>query len=128
MPASTSLMCTASLDSLDGRKAWVSAQVLDRPGGTLYATAKALFVIPKVSTVQLLRCCKHQALRCKTQRAFFISSHLSAAPLLEKLICMVQDKMLPPSKHSESAAFSAQQPSDSGPETETEIERLDIQT
>ena len=49
MPASTSLICTASLDSLDGRKAWVSAQVLDKPGGTLYATGKALFVIPKVN-------------------------------------------------------------------------------
>ena len=49
VPASTSLICTASLDSLDGRKAWVSAQVLDKPGGTLYATGKALFVIPKVS-------------------------------------------------------------------------------
>lgn len=48
VPASTSLICTASLDSLDGRKAWVSAQVLDKPGGTLYATGKALFVIPKV--------------------------------------------------------------------------------
>lgn len=49
VPASTSLICTASLDSLDGRKAWVSAQVLDKPSGTLYATGKALFVIPKVS-------------------------------------------------------------------------------
>jgi hypothetical protein len=39
---------------------------------------------------------------------------------------MVQDKMLPPSKHSESAAFSAQQPGAGDPETETEIERLDI--
>ncbi len=48
VPASTSLICTASLDSFDGRKAWVSAQVLDQPGGTLYATGKALFVIPKV--------------------------------------------------------------------------------
>lgn len=56
VPASTSLICTASLDSLNGRKAWVSAQVLDRPGGTLYATGKALFVIPKVCTVQRLRC------------------------------------------------------------------------
>ncbi len=49
MPASTSLICTASLDSLDGRKAWVSAQVLDKPGGILYAIGKALFVIPKVN-------------------------------------------------------------------------------
>ncbi len=47
MPASTSLLCTASLQSLEGRKAWVLAEVLDRPGGTLYATGKALFVIPK---------------------------------------------------------------------------------
>ncbi|CAL8467714.1 g7252 [Coccomyxa elongata] len=47
VPASTSLLCTASLQSLEGRKAWVLAEVLDRPGGTLYATGKALFVIPK---------------------------------------------------------------------------------
>ena len=53
VPASTSLICTASLDSLDGRKAWVSAQVLDKPSGTLYATGKALFVIPKVSKVAM---------------------------------------------------------------------------
>ncbi len=84
VPASTSLICTASLDSLDGRKAWVSAQVLDRPGGTLYATGKALFVIPKVTTVLLLRpsFCMHQALRSKLLGAVLISSCLGAAPLL----------------------------------------------
>ncbi|CAL5219805.1 g1712 [Coccomyxa viridis] len=85
VPASTSLICTASLDSLDGRKAWVSAQVLDKPGGTLYATGKALFVIPK-------------------------------------------DKMLPPSKQSEGAAFSAKRQDGRAPETETEVERLSIMT
>jgi hypothetical protein len=47
VPAATSLVCTASLQSLDGRKAWVLAEVLDQPGGMLYATGKALFVIPK---------------------------------------------------------------------------------
>ena len=47
LPAATSLICSASLQSLEGRKAWVTAEVLDRPGGVLYATGKALFVIPK---------------------------------------------------------------------------------
>lgn len=88
IPASTSLVCTASLQSLDGRKAWVLAEVSDRPlGGTLYATGKALFVIPK-------------------------------------------DKMLPPSKTSEAAAFAnGRQQAQSGllPETETEVERLSMQ-
>ena len=86
VPASTSLICTASLQSLEGRKAWVLAEVLDRPGGTLYATGKALFVIPK-------------------------------------------DKMLPPSKASESAAFADAGADQTGavPETETEVERLSLQ-
>lgn len=85
VPASTSLVCTASLQSMEGRKAWVLAEVLDRPGGTLYATGKALFVIPK-------------------------------------------DKMLPPSKASESAAFANGGPQGgSVPETEIEIERLSLQ-
>ncbi len=85
MPASTSLICTASLQSLEGRKAWVLAEVLDRPGGTLYATGKALFVIPK-------------------------------------------DKMLPPSKASENAAFAeADAQAGAVPETETEVERLSLQ-
>ncbi|KAK9909722.1 hypothetical protein WJX75_006596 [Coccomyxa subellipsoidea] len=85
VPASTSLICTASLLSLEGRKAWVLAEVLDRPGGMLFATGKGLFVIPK-------------------------------------------DKMLPPSKASESAAF-ADAGANAGvvPETETEVERLSLQ-
>ena len=85
MPASTSLICTASLLSLEGRKAWVLAEVLDRPGGMLFATGKGLFVIPK-------------------------------------------DKMLPPSKASESAAFAdAGANAGAVPETETEVERLSLQ-
>lgn len=85
MPASTSLICTASLLLLEGRKAWVLAEVLDRPGGMLFATGKGLFVIPK-------------------------------------------DKMLPPSKASESAAFAdAGANAGAVPETETEVERLSLQ-
>ena len=41
---------------------------------------------------------------------------------------MLQDKMLPPSKQSEGAAFSAKQPDGTAPETETEVERLSIMT
>jgi len=41
---------------------------------------------------------------------------------------MMQDKILPPSKQSESAAFSAKQSDGAAPETETEIERLSIMT
>ena len=41
---------------------------------------------------------------------------------------MLQDKMLPPSKQSEGAAFSAKQPDGNAPETETEVERLSIMT
>ncbi len=88
VPASTSLVCTASLESMDGRKAWVTAEVVNRPGGSLYATGRALFVIPK-------------------------------------------DKMLPPSKASEAAAFAngaaAAGPAAAVPETETEVERLSLQ-
>jgi hypothetical protein len=75
------------LQSINGRKAWVLAEVLDRPGGTLYAIGKALFVIPK-------------------------------------------DRMLPPSKASETAVFANSGTNHSTaavPETETEVERLDIQ-
>lgn len=41
---------------------------------------------------------------------------------------MVQDKMLPASKQSESRAFAAQKADNAVPETETEIERLSITT
>lgn len=47
IPASSHIICTASLDSIEGRKTWVRATVKDRPDGVEYAAGKALFVIPK---------------------------------------------------------------------------------
>ena len=47
IPASSHIICTASLDSIEGRKTWVRATVRDRPDGVEYAAGKALFVIPK---------------------------------------------------------------------------------
>lgn len=47
IPAGSHIICTASLDSIEGRKTWVRATVKDRPDGVEYAAGKALFVIPK---------------------------------------------------------------------------------
>ena len=47
IPAGSHIICTASLDSIEGRKTWVRATVKDRPDGLEYAAGKALFVIPK---------------------------------------------------------------------------------
>lgn len=47
IPASSHIICTASLDSIEGRKTWVRATVKDRPDGVEYAAGKALFVVPK---------------------------------------------------------------------------------
>ncbi|DBA95108.1 TPA: hypothetical protein ACH3X1_002620 [Trebouxia sp. C0004] len=47
IPAGSHIICTASLDSIEGRKTWVRATVKDRPDGVEYAAGEALFVIPK---------------------------------------------------------------------------------
>ena len=47
IPAGSHIICTASLDSIEGRKTWVRATVKDKPDGDEYAAGKALFVIPK---------------------------------------------------------------------------------
>lgn len=47
IPAGSHIICTASMDSIEGRKTWVSATVKDKPDGVVYAAGKALFVIPK---------------------------------------------------------------------------------
>lgn len=44
MPVPSMVCCTASIQSLDGRKAWLSAVLCDEPGGTVYATGKALYL------------------------------------------------------------------------------------
>ena len=47
IPAGSHIICSASLDSIEGRKTWVRATVKDRPDGVEFAAGKALFVVPK---------------------------------------------------------------------------------
>lgn len=47
LPAPCTVCCTARLLSVDGRKLWSSVELADRPGGTVYASGKALFVTPR---------------------------------------------------------------------------------
>ena len=47
LPAGVHVLCAARLESTEGRKAWVRAEVLPRPGGAPYAVGRALFVIPR---------------------------------------------------------------------------------
>lgn len=43
------LLCETELESIEGRKFWMKATVRDCPDGKVYATAKALFVVPRTS-------------------------------------------------------------------------------
>lgn len=47
LPVNTVAVCTARVESMEGRKIWTYAEMLDRPGGTVFATGKALYVTPK---------------------------------------------------------------------------------
>mmetsp|Transcript_6221 Transcript_6221/g.13595 ORF Transcript_6221/g.13595 Transcript_6221/m.13595 type:complete len:288 (+) Transcript_6221:109-972(+) len=48
IPASSMVVCSAQVESVQGRKIWVNAELRDQHGcGTLFATARALFVTPK---------------------------------------------------------------------------------
>ena len=47
IPAGALVLCTAELESLQGRKMWFKATMTDGPEGMVYATARALFVSPK---------------------------------------------------------------------------------
>ncbi|GMH40479.1 hypothetical protein BSKO_08383 [Bryopsis sp. KO-2023] len=51
VPQNTSVLCTSRLESVEGRKLWMVAEVKDKPNGTTYATARALFVTPRVSSI-----------------------------------------------------------------------------
>jgi hypothetical protein len=42
------VLCTAQVDSLEGRKIWVAANLTDPSQETVYASSRALFVKPKV--------------------------------------------------------------------------------
>ena len=47
LPVSIPTLCTARVLSIEGRKCWTQAEMLDRPGGTVFAVAKALYVTPR---------------------------------------------------------------------------------
>ena len=42
-------MCTTALESMNGRKGWATAELRDRPGGQLYSSARALYIIDRAS-------------------------------------------------------------------------------
>ena len=44
--AGATILCTAELESVNGRKVWMKSTVSDGPSGKVYATARALFVAP----------------------------------------------------------------------------------
>ena len=43
------VLCEAEVESVDGRKLWMKATVRASPGGKVYATSRALFVVPRTS-------------------------------------------------------------------------------
>jgi acyl-coenzyme A thioesterase PaaI-like protein len=45
--AGRTILCTTEIESQEGRKLWMKATVSDGPQGTVYATARALFVAPR---------------------------------------------------------------------------------
>lgn len=47
IPAGAMVLCSAQLESIEGRKMWFKATMSDGPEGKVYATARALFVSPK---------------------------------------------------------------------------------
>lgn len=47
LPTNVEIICTARIASVEGRKIWTEAELRDRPGGMLYAAAKALYVTAK---------------------------------------------------------------------------------
>ena len=49
LPTGINACCTARVLSVEGRKIWVGAEMVDRPGGVPYAVGKALYVTPRES-------------------------------------------------------------------------------
>ena len=43
------ILCTAEVESVEGRKLWMKSTVKDGPSGKVYATARALFVAPSMN-------------------------------------------------------------------------------
>ena len=44
--AGSIVLCTAEVESIQGRKLWMKSTLTDGPSGKVYATARALFVAP----------------------------------------------------------------------------------
>ena len=44
--AGATILCTAEVETVNGRKVWMKSTVSDGPSGKVYATARALFVAP----------------------------------------------------------------------------------
>lgn len=58
--AGSTVLCTAEVESIDGRKLWMKSTLMDGSTGKVYATARALFVAPSSTrfakdAVKLLR-------------------------------------------------------------------------
>lgn len=47
--ADSTVLCTAVVDKVEGRKLYMTAELRDGPEGRIYATSKALFVRPRLS-------------------------------------------------------------------------------
>lgn len=45
--AGSTILCTCSVEKIDGRKLWMTAELIDGPTGKVYAKSRALFVAPK---------------------------------------------------------------------------------
>ena len=51
MQAGRLVVCEVELESIEGRKLWMRGEVRDRPGGKVYATSRALFVVPRTASL-----------------------------------------------------------------------------
>jgi hypothetical protein len=47
LPAESTIICEAVVESMEGRKIWLNAKLTDPSGDTVYAASRALFVKPK---------------------------------------------------------------------------------
>lgn len=47
LPAESTIICEAEVESMEGRKIWLNARLTDPSGDTVYASSRALFVKPK---------------------------------------------------------------------------------
>lgn len=51
VPHNSSVFCTTRVEEINGRKLWMTAELKDKPDGITYATARSLFVAPKLTSI-----------------------------------------------------------------------------